>query len=584
MFSLLRSRKKLPKEKAEPAPPRPGPAQHNLSQQCGIETWSPIIDWTSLEAQQADLERRLASYDSKRPATTEGIVPGHPGTTSNEPSVPNNKPAAGQRQGKQPVTQGTTGRPDVDRGFITQQDEQYQRKTTRTSRVPTAPPVPLQTSSAHKTPSRDKYDRVVKEESRYVNKPNAGRPGLTRRPAMRVPSTSRPSAPAPYSAPSTTARFTEVPSAPAPIQPAPYPAPVPRWMDPHHIEAELARREVARHADDSNDNAWAKRREEYTRQVEKEEVTGNKPASRRVSAREAPKVTAKTNPMPRETSSGEGPVFGGEHPAVAFARQAAKQDYERRKAREPYLIDPDTMPIDTTWQERTYSGRAVGAAWVKLEKERGHRDPTYTSAVPGPLTIQKGVADMNIERPARNLPQDARYRAYQPPTPQMSYCHAAGEYRPGGHLRSLDRGCTCAYTSVSAQRDVGKSQRPSASGQVVNSDKEKSRGPQVHFSTPPHPRYNATGYMPDDDGDSSDSDILAPARPRRDPPPKRVTNGVRGPNSSVSWTSASSAGSSSSPRSGNIDGTLGVADQSDGCSVASFVCQDAARIEGRAKM
>lgn len=546
MFSFLRSRKTPRKEEPEPAPQKPGPAERNLSEQCGITTWSSIIDWENPDDQQADLDRRLALYEAiamhTGPATTEGTVPCQTGTSQRELGVRHDEPAKPQgQQGKQPLTQPTTTRSGADMGVNAKPDDQDKRETTRTSGGPATPPVPPCTTSARRVPVEDRYGRVIQEDARYVNQPNAETPKLTRHPAMRRPptqagSTRAPVTPAPYSAPSTTARFTAAPAS--------YPAKVPRWMDPHKVEVVLAERELARRAGESSDDAWVKRRKEYARQVVEEETAKTGRIPRQMSHGNVPNVADKTRQTHRQTSPGgiADVAFGGEHPTVAFARSAAEQDYQRRQAHELDLVDPDTVPIDTSWQERTYSGRAVGAAWVKLEKERGGDEPTHTSAVPSPLTIQKSVTNTRLDEGVlgRHVPKPPS--PYSQSKPSMSYCHAAGEYLLGLHLRSLERGCTCQYSSVSAQRDKAEPQRPTQShvhGQrnyvddVDNrspgpvADNVKTGEPRVHFSLPPHPRYNTNGYNADDgddddnrdrggsDSGSSDSDILAPARPRR---------------------------------------------------------------------
>jgi hypothetical protein len=64
------------KREAEPKPQGLGPAQRQLSDQTGIKDWHIDVDWATLEAQEAALERKLAAVtkaaQTQRAATAEG--------------------------------------------------------------------------------------------------------------------------------------------------------------------------------------------------------------------------------------------------------------------------------------------------------------------------------------------------------------------------------------------------------------------------------------------------------------------------------------------------------------------------------
>lgn len=521
-------------------PKKPGPAQRQLSEGCGITSWSPgLFDFDSIEAEEADLNRRLATYDQvsqdKLPATSEGAGTGYfklAKVTTDKGVAPQQ-----QQQRKKPLLESTGARQALRLDVIKQRQTEARRRTKLSTGLPSPPLAPPQTSSTGARPGRDVYDWADNEDPRYVTKFDSGRPCLTRRPATREPSASAASAAPPHSAPSTTSRFLQVPATPKEISPTRYPAPMPRWLDPHKVGAELAQREAARWIEDNGVDPLLKRCDDFTQRLDRDEAG-----------------TAKQTPRQANQGGAHDVVFGGEHPNVAFGRSLAQQDYQRRKAYEQGLVDPDTVPVDTTWQAGTYSGRAVGSAWVKLERELGNQEPINTSAVPGPLNIsahRPTKVKPNVDW--RHMPRSRSPTGYAVPRLRMSYCHAAKRPMPGRHVPSLDRGCSCQHDNLDSQGDQAKPGGINRSPAVVMKKNGCARDPRALFALQPHPRHNATGSTDADDtknndddrhissrpastrakayraagnynrrrddtrrgSDSSDSDILAPARARR---------------------------------------------------------------------
>jgi hypothetical protein len=309
---------------------------------------------------------------------------------------------------------------------------------------------------------------VLSLDTRYAKTFHANLPDLIRDAvvrSLRVPT-------------ATMARSLSTPFMPGPSTHTPYPAPVARWQDLYKIEQQLVERELARWGEKSSDSPWARRVMGSPRQIDDdEEAAKARQLVRRITERSDHQVLEGPQSDQRRRSTAD-VVFGGEHPTIAYARHLAEIDYQRQRAHEPDLVDPMNVPIDTTWQEQTYSGQAVGAAWLRLEEERREHGPTRTSAVPIPLNFQKHVAETPMD--------EAR---------TWSYCHVAKKRLPGRHIRVLERGCSCQFDAAQAQstaqsrQDLGYLRIAERSDSRVVPVK-KSTAPRVHFSVPSPLRYD----------------------------------------------------------------------------------------------
>ncbi|KAB5563593.1 hypothetical protein GE09DRAFT_788024 [Coniochaeta sp. 2T2.1] len=90
-----------------------------------------------------------------------------------------------------------------------------------------------------------------------------------------------------------------------------------------------------------------------------------------------------TSLRPRTTDSGGryATLSQGEHPNVAHARWEAMQWFEHQDREErQQLVDPATVPIDRSWQERTYSAPPAGPSWAQLPQ--GIHDELYPDGDP----------------------------------------------------------------------------------------------------------------------------------------------------------------------------------------------------------
>ncbi|KAJ9149637.1 hypothetical protein NKR19_g5613 [Coniochaeta hoffmannii] len=498
MPSFFRLRKPSPPEKEPvPVPKKPGPAQRQLSEGCGITSWSPgLFDFDSIEAEEADLNRRLATYDQvsqdKLPATSEGAGTGYfklAKVTTDKGVAPQQ-----QQQRKKPLLESTGARQALRLDVIKQRQTEARRRTKLSTGLPSPPLAPPQTSSTGARPGRDVYDWADNEDPSHAGTICIG--SLCCAAALGT-----------------------------------------LYYLALLARAELAQREAARWIEDNGVDPLLKRCDDFTQRLDRDEAG-----------------TAKQTPRQANQGGAHDVVFGGEHPNVAFGRSLAQQDYQRRKAYEQGLVDPDTVPVDTTWQAGTYSGRAVGSAWVKLERELGNQEPINTSAVPGPLNIsahRPTKVKPNVDW--RHMPRSRSPTGYAVPRLRMSYCHAAKRPMPGRHVPSLDRGCSCQHDNLDSQGDQAKPGGINRSPAVVMKKNGCARDPRALFALQPHPRHNATGSTDADDtknndddrhissrpastrakayraagnydrprddtrrgSDSSDSDILAPARARR---------------------------------------------------------------------
>ncbi|OIW35333.1 hypothetical protein CONLIGDRAFT_53859 [Coniochaeta ligniaria NRRL 30616] len=341
--------------------------------------------------------------------------------------------------------------------------------------------------------------------------------------------------------------------------------------------------------------------------------------------------TAKQHhPRPATRAEHADTLYRGEHPNVAYARHLANDDYRRRKGHEPGLVDPSTVPVDTSWQARTYSGPVVGEAWLKLAKElypdgdplAQWRDQEVslpnTSAVPNPLALQNSLlAKHGVQEPYIGGRSQTRAPA-RPPSPhkgQMleyySYLwdededdsspgppttrHKGKGKEPQAHLAAPPRPRRSAsyvpykedkYDNFVAPCSVPTPAKPSRERKTVSmGTAPPTQRDRSYFAVPAEadPRYL---QPPEDDnrrcevgGSESGSEKAekpVKSRPKRLSLQKRLSNG-KGPDSSVSWKSASSTASSSSVKSW-FKSKLGLSDKSD---TASFKCKDAAQIEGQ---
>ncbi|KAH8910711.1 hypothetical protein BR93DRAFT_934311 [Coniochaeta sp. PMI_546] len=524
---------------------RPGPAQRELSETYGIQVWDQKVDWDSLEEQEEDLRKRLAQIDEearqKRLAAIEASPCLRSSSRPKSESIHTRLTWCQADQGKEP-----TPEPGVNR-----------RGTNLRNRV---------------------MDSREEEKRQKVEGPGSYTP----------------------------------PHDPKLHMPEP-------WTHREGIDWEVI---------EDHERHKRKKLETFT-QLERQDLEHN-PTTKQHRSRA----------LNRE-DRGE-PLFRGEHPNVAYARCLAEQDYQRRKDQEPGLVDPSTVPVDTSWQERTYSGPVVGQAWVQLAKElypdgdplAQWRDQEVTlpntAAVPNPLTVQNrllmkyGVITQSTSCHERATPQkpanDGRIQtrsSINPPTPHQSRIH--------GRLSCMEDG------------------NDSLPGPVVTPNKGQSKESRLHYSLPPQPRHaSRRRYDEKDDDDNliSPRSAPTPTKPYRErkagftssaPPTerdlsyfavpieerserrqpskddirrrelgesesgsgkdkksetprlkrfslqKRLSN-VKGPDSSVSWKSDSSTGSSSSAKSWFMS-KLGLSDQND--DTGSFMCRDAARIEGR---
>lgn len=111
-------------------------------------------------------------------------------------------------------------------------------------------------------------------------------------------------------------------------------------------------------------------------------------------------------------------MTNGEHPAAAFARSEAVKDYDRRKDSEPGLVDPSTVPIDKTWQDRTYSAAAVAPLRLTKKVSSEEEDPfAYLRQPQRELPVTFAGASSYAPRPMAQE-QENRGRNKQVMTPQ----------------------------------------------------------------------------------------------------------------------------------------------------------------------
>lgn len=236
------------------------------------------------------------------------------------------------------------------------------------------------------------------------------------------------------------------------------------------------------------------------------------------------------------------PFYHGEHPNVAYARHSAEQDYQRRKPRERGLVDPSTVPVDTSWQDRTYSGQTVGPAWTKLTKELNpegdhpaqwtEQDVTLprTSAVPSPLSVKKtpeGVqrtVSQPPSYPARSTNQEQQYGGGRPDTPRPVTSQGSNESRsqqPRSHQHQSYGEYETRYQSRSQQHHSQQHQsygaQPSSYDARPTSQESQYGGGRPGTPDPRHQSESRSRH-----GNGGDGGNYVPYRPGRRPTPTPV--------------------------------------------------------------
>lgn len=258
------------------------------------------------------------------------------------------------------------------------------------------------------------------------------------------------------------------------------------------------------------------------------------------------------------------PVFHGEHPDVAYARRLAEQDYQSRKPREQGLVDPSTVPVDTSWQDRTYSGQTVGPAWTKLTRELNpegdhpaqwtDQDVTLprTSAVPSPLSVKK--TPERVQRtvsqppsyPARSTTQEQEYGGGRPVTPRPVTSQGSNDSRsqqprtqqPRSHQHQSYGEYESRYQSRSQQHHSQQQQSYGAQPSSYDA-RPASQGSQYGGGRPgtPDPRHQSESRSRH--GNDGDGGNYVPYRPGRRPAPTPIN---RPPERNAAFTRGNDGG------------------------------------------
>ncbi|KAB5580467.1 hypothetical protein GE09DRAFT_438546 [Coniochaeta sp. 2T2.1] len=187
----------------------------------------------------------------------------------------------------------------------------------------------------------------------------------------------------------------------------------------------------------------------------------------------------------------------GEHPNVAHSRWEAMQWFEQQDREErQQLVDPATVPIDRSWQERAYSAPPAGPSRAQLPQ--GIHDELYPDGDPW-RRYRQPDPEIHLQSAATGSSGDTRrettagldnsfYAPYAPPTARVD-----GDSR---------------HRQAHTQRSVAQG-RPSLPATPPNLDRHTPRDSHARQQAPPRdadPIYRHPSAVPEP--------LSTPTRPR----------------------------------------------------------------------